>query len=372
MTYRRALGAGFCSALLLGLAWGCAAADDSSNGPPIGGGGNGAGGAGSDNDASVIMPDSGTQDSGKLALNPLCGVDPFCVPDLVGSCSSYTPAPSSLEDASAGSNDASVGQAGARGEGGSSGDSAGSASPSAGAAGDSAAGAGGDSAASSAGAGGTAGVAGSAGESGAPAVTPSQYSCQVQRSASDPKVPFSSCSRAGPGGDNAPCLTSNDCQAGFGCVGDQTTGLCQKYCCQDANDCKAGTYCAERPMRDATINEKGVSDRTTLLIPVCVQAENCDLSAPYPCPKGSECACPSGTACVVVRSDGTTTCAKPGSGKVGDDCPCAWGHVCSAATNKCLLLCDTQDSACGDGKCQSASQLPDGWGVCVGGTPSGG
>ncbi len=129
-------------------------------------------------------------------------------------------------------------------------------------------------------------------------------------------------------------------------------------------------------MRDATINAlaKGASTaRASLLIPVCVHAENCDLSAPYPCPRGSECACKSGTACLVVRSDGTTTCAVPGTGKVGEACPCAWGHVCSAATNQCLELCYTRDSGtCGDGKCQAASELPDGWGVCVGVTPGGG
>lgn len=366
MTYRRALCAGFCSALLLGLAWGCAAADDSMTGSPAGGGNSGIVGPGNDNDASVLMPDSGAQDSGMLRLNPLCGKI-FCVPDLAMSCAMFTPPASSDEDASVSSDGSVTGQAGAKGDGGAGGDTAAAVSPggAGGAGGDNA---GGDSASSAAGAGGgAAGAAGAAGESGALPTTPPAYGCHVQRSADDPKVVFSACALAGPGAENAPCLTSNDCQPGFGCVGDQNTGLCQKYCCQDANDCKTGTYCAERPMRDATINDKGVSDKTALMIPVCIHAENCDLSAPYPCPKGNECTCRTGTACMVVRSDGTTTCAVPGTGKVGDACPCAWGHVCSAATNQCLQLCSTRESTCGDGRCQSASQLPDGWGVCVGG-----
>ena len=188
--------------------------------------------------------------------------------------------------------------------------------------------------------------------------------------------PTSSCALAGLGGENAPCLTANDCRPGLGCVGDQNAGLCQRYCCQDADDCEPGTYCAERPMRDAVVNEipKGASTaRVSLLIPVCAHAENCDLGAPYPCPKGSQCACAPGTACLVVRSDGTTTCAVPGTGKVGEACPCAWGHVCSAASNQCLELCNTRDGqSCGDGKCQAASELPAGWGVCVGVTLGGG
>lgn len=370
MTYRRALCAGICSALLLGLAWGCAAADDSLNAAASGGGSNGTAGTGNDKDAAGFTPDSGAQDSGMLGLNPLCGMI-FCVPDSSMSCAKFTPPVSMGEDASVSDDASGMSQAGAKGEGGAGGDTAAAVGPggAGGAAGD---GAGGDSATGALGASGAGGIAGAAGESGASPTTPPAYGCHVQRSADDPKVVFSACAIAGPGGENAPCLTSNDCQPGFGCVGDQNTGLCQKYCCQDANDCKTGTYCAERPIRDTTINEKGVSDKTTLMIPVCVHAENCDLSAPYPCAKGSECTCKTGTACMVVRADGTTTCAVPGTGKVGDSCPCAWGHVCSAATNQCLQLCSTRESTCGDGRCQSASQLPDGWGVCVGGTTSGG
>jgi hypothetical protein len=365
MIFRRALLAALSTAALLGFAWGCAAADDSGTTSPSGGSSNGD--VDASNDGEVIKTDTGARDSGQLRLNPLCGKpdsDSSCVPDSPMSCGVFTPPVVPSEDASPSDDAASSGQAGARGEGGAGGDSAGPAASS---------GAGGDGGAS--GAAGDGGASGAGGAAGAAPVTPPKYSCQVQRAETAPYEAFSRCALAGSGAESAPCLTSSDCQAGLGCVGDQNAGLCQKYCCQDADDCEAGTYCAERPMRDKTTNElpKGVTDTRRLLIPVCVHAGNCDLSAPYPCPKGSECACAAGTACLVVRADGTTTCAVPGAGKVGEACPCAWGHVCSAASNRCLELCYTRDSgACGDGRCQSASELPDGWGVCVGVTPSGG
>jgi hypothetical protein len=364
MNFRRAFLAVFSSAALLGLGWGCSAAGDPGGDTPAGGGNTGLMEAG--NDLSVITPESGDLDSGKLRQNPLCGkpdAQSSCVPDSTISCAKYSPPLIPSGEAGAGAEAAaSGGQAGASGEGGTGGDNAGPA-------GSSAAGERGESGAT--GEGGAAGEGGGAGgASGASPVTPPKYSCQVQRAASDPFEAFSACAPAGSGAENAPCLTANDCQAGLGCVGDQNAGMCLKYCCQDADECGPGTYCAERPMRDSTTNSlpKGATDLSSLSIPVCVHAENCDLSAIYPCPRGRECACKAGTACLVVRSDGTTTCDVPGTGKVGDPCPCAWGHVCSAATGQCLQLCYTPDSAaCGAGKCQSAAELPEGWGVCIGG-----
>ncbi|HEY3252838.1 MAG TPA: hypothetical protein VGJ91_02785 [Polyangiaceae bacterium] len=354
MTFRRSLLAAFSTAVLLGLAWGCSTADNSGTRSPTGAGGNGVVEPG--DDASVmIMPDGSAQDAGQLGLNPLCGVGTACVPDLPMSCGDFTPSVMPSEDASVGA-DAAPSQMDASSEGGSGGDSAGPIDSS---------GAGGQGGAS--GAAGEAGSAGVVGASGAPPVTAPKYGCQVQRAESPASGAFFSCALAGLGGESAPCLTASDCQAGLGCVGDQNAGLCLRYCCQDADDCESGTYCAARPMRDRTTNASGGASET-LMIPVCAHAENCDLSSPYPCPNGSECACKSGTACLVVRSDGTTTCAVPGKGKAGDACPCAWGHVCSAATRQCLKLCYTRDSGtCGEGKCQAASELPDGWGVCVGG-----
>ena len=368
MTARRASLAVFSTALLLGLAWGCSAADNSRDFSPANGGGNSIGEGG--NNEQVLLPDSGTSgpDSG-IVLNPLCGKSPSCVPDLVQSCATYIPPPS--DDASPPGDPSTAGQSGEGGTGG----EAGARPVAGGGGGGGASGATDGGAAGAGGVAGEAGAGGAGGQAGAPMAEQPKFGCQVQRVEDSPTSVVSQCAVVGLGGDSAPCLTSSDCQAGFGCVGDQNSGLCQQYCCQTGDRCAQGTYCAERPLRDAATNAaaKGGASAATLLIPVCVPAENCDLNAPYPCTEGTQCACKSGTACLVVRSDGTTTCATPGAGKVGEACPCAWGHVCSAATNQCLKLCYTRGAAsCGDGKCQSASELPDGWGVCVGATSSGG
>ncbi len=334
------------SSALLALAYGCAASSDDDVGSSNGGGSGGMSEAGLAE--RVLGSDTSPQDDGSLRLNPLCGHDPQCVPDDYLACAGYVlpQLPSSGAPTTS-----QAGAAGATGDGGSSSsDNVGS-------------GFGGNMSATLPDDGGSGGATGASGAAGAPSA---RFGCQVQRAVAAPASVVSQCGVVGLGGSNAPCLTSSDCQAGFGCIGDQSSGLCQRYCCQDADACGPGTYCAERPLRDAVINAQGATGHS-LVIPVCVPAENCDLGAPYPCPAGLSCTCGKGTACLVVRADGTTTCAVPGSGKVGDRCPCAWGHVCSAATDQCLKLCYTRDAAaCGTGKCQSATELPDGWGVCVG------
>lgn len=273
---------------------------------------------------------------GPVHLNPLCGVDSRCTPDDLMACASYHPPLPPM--AAAGASASSGGDANASG--------------------------------TEAGAGGANGRGAEAGSGGEGVVLPTMYGCQVQRAAEQMGSVLAQCSLAGTGAANAPCLTSSDCQAGFGCVGDESSGLCERYCCQDADACEHGTYCAERPMRDAVVNAQaqGSGDTSTApMIPVCVPAVNCDLAEPHPC-MGKQCVCTGDTACLVVRSDGTTTCAVPGSGKAGDACPCASGYLCSAATSRCLQLCYTRDAgACGTGKCQAASELPDGWGLCVDG-----
>jgi hypothetical protein len=337
------------------LAYGCASSNDGNAGQFGGGGGGGIGEAGMDEqhfgtDASVENPD------GSLDLNPLCGVvtPQTCVPDNVQACATYVPPalPDAGQQPNQPGSSAQAGAAGAAGEGG--------AGFSSSVGGDGGYGAGisatlpGDGGADSAG--------------GAPSAPTMKFGCQVQRSADAQQSVVAQCSVAGPGGSNAPCLTSGDCQAGFGCVGDQGTGLCQRYCCKDADACLPDTYCTERPLRDAVTNAASSAAVSPLMIPVCVPAENCDLNAPYPCTAGTQCACKAGTACLVVRADGTTTCAVPGKGKAGDACPCAWDHVCSAAAdNRCVKLCPTSgDAGCDNGgKCQSNADLPDGWGVCV-------
>jgi len=405
MSARRASLAALCTALLLGLAWGCAAASSADGFVPGSGGNTGIAEAGFD--SQVLSPDGGlSDDAGTLHLNPLCGNElSTCLPDSAQSCSRYTPPAAPEADASLGPDGPTPvpdsGQGGSSGRsavpGGSTGSgaassSSGDASGAGGAAGEGsavsaagaagAAGASGTTGSSAAGtpsvddSGGAAGMFAAAGSSGAPTALPPAYGCQVRRVEGAKTSVVAQCSVAGPGGANSPCFSASDCQSGFGCVGDQNAGLCQQYCCQSRDLCGKGTYCADRPLRDATVNAlpKGgtQASRDALLIPVCVPAENCDLGTTYPCASGAQCACQSGTACMVVRSDGTTTCAVPGAGKVGDRCPCAWGHVCSASTNQCLKLCYTRDAtSCGDGKCQASAELPDGWGVCVGSAAGG-
>jgi hypothetical protein len=81
---------------------------------------------------------------------------------------------------------------------------------------------------------------------------------------------------------------------------------------------------------------------------------------------------------MVVRADGTTTCRVPGTGEQGDPCSvgpgativtaCAWNHVCSSVTQKCVKICniDAAEDECAPQKCQASSELPQNFGVCVG------
>jgi len=365
---RRAGFTAFAAACLLGLAWGCSAADNSPASRA------GAGGTTSvtdgGNDEYVLRPDGNPDQAGEsgLKLNPLCGKKPVCVPDDPNACVGYV-APSagaSAGGATGGSAPTGFGgqspNAGGLGDGGAAGE------PSFGGGGTGGAIAGGGAAGE-----GGASEAGAAGQpigAGGAAESPT-YGCQVQLvTVGTSSTLTSQCAPAGTGATDAPCISSADCAAGLGCVGDQTSGLCEPFCCSgDTLSCGTGTYCAERTLRDARASN--TSSAAAPLVPVCVPAQNCDLSVPYPC-TGAQCQCQNGTACLVVRSDGTTTCAMPGAGKAGDACPCAWGLVCSAATKQCVTLCYTRGAAtCGTGKCQASADLPDGFGVCVGGSDSG-
>ena len=169
--------------------------------------------------------------------------------------------------------------------------------------------------------------------------------------------PVRACGLAGAGKGGAPCTSAADCAQGYACISEGDAGVCQRYCCTGAEraGCAPGDYCAPRTLVEADLK-----------VPVCVRADNCSLSEPNPCPEGEDCRCAEGTACLVVRGDGTTTCIEPGTGAAGGACPCAWGHVCSQASHTCLKLCETVSSdQCGDGVCQASATLPDAWGVCI-------
>ncbi|HEX4335448.1 MAG TPA: hypothetical protein VH062_06010 [Polyangiaceae bacterium] len=192
-----------------------------------------------------------------------------------------------------------------------------------------------------------------------------RFACQVVRDNSG--GPVHQCVPSGLGGNRSPCKSVGDCAPGLACVGTDQTGQCLPYCCQSSTVCGPDTFCAERPLLDASTTGKA------LAVPVCSPGEDCALLEPFPC-VGDGCSCndPANTACTVVRADGTRGCVTPGSGKVNDRCPCAAGYYCSLATSSCVKVCKTDgmDDRCAPGKCQAAAGFPVGFGLCVGYVPT--
>ena len=192
------------------------------------------------------------------------------------------------------------------------------------------------------------------------------YACQV--SADSNGNASHKCIQSGTGDDGAPCSSTSDCRAGFACVGETGAGECRPYCCDmDANTCGAPqdgstgkTFCGERLLLEP-------GREPTLRVPVCIPAEACSLDELYPC-TGSSCRCAADQTCTVVA--GTTGCVTPGTGKVGEACPCAARFFCSSQ-NQCVKICKTApgEGDCTPGKCQATAGFPDGWGVCVGLAP---
>jgi hypothetical protein len=319
----------------------------------------------------VVKPDnSGLAGADGNSLNPLCGVG-TCIPDEQSAsvCRTYVP-PSPATGAGGEAGQSTGGEAGQGG--------AGTRETSAGAGGEAGASTGGapaqggEGGANHAEAGqagapvGGASIGGEAGQSGAggAATSTATYGCQV---VFDGAQKSRQCQLAGTGDQKAPCFSAADCKPGLACVTDGEAGRCLPYCCRGDDSCAAGTYCAERRLRKATSNA-GADEPPQ--VPVCVPADDCSLDEPYPCPEGMDCRCASGTACLVVRADRTTACLMPGKGQQGEGCPCAWNHVCSSVTNKCVKICRTDPTKndCGKQKCQASSELPQNYGVCVGPT----
>jgi hypothetical protein len=345
-----------CSSFTWVMAGGCSASnDDASQGPR--GGSNAGTGGGTQGDPMKVAPGaSGTGGGLMTELNPLCGdaTAGTCRPDSKRACDGYVP-PEPGAGGAGGAGGAAAGGAsgaggaeqsgGASGEGGEGGEGGGSS------------GAGGEGASGSP-------SGGAAGAAGAGPTTPGElaaYSCQVTRASGQLSR---QCVPAGTGELNAPCFSAADCAASYACVTENDAGRCLRYCCAQDTQCTSGTFCSERQLR------KAPSDTTSAeppRVPVCVPADGCSLEEQFPC-VGSDCRCKGDTACMVVRNDGTTTCMKPGMGQQGDACPCAWNHVCSSVTNKCIKICPTDPTKnyCGEQKCQASSELPPNFGVCVG------
>ncbi len=337
-------------ALSLSFAWvlagGCAS---SSKDSASSSGGNTTGGTtgGTQGTPTKLMPDASGIDGGLVNdLNPLCGGPEVgaCSPDSDSACSDYVPpilgaaggaAGGQSAGGEAGMSGAATGQAGASGANGT----------------------------EVGGAGGTSGGAGGEGGNGndkPPGLA--AYSCQVVRESGRLAR---QCVTAGTGGENAPCFSAADCRPKFACVTAGDAGRCLPYCCDQNSTCTSGTYCAEQPLRKSAAD---TSNAEQPHVPVCVPADACSLEEQFPCPAGSDCRCKGDTACMIVRDDGTTTCLKPGTGRQGDACPCAWNHVCSSVTHQCIKICHTDPTKndCGTQKCQASSELPPNFGVCVG------
>lgn len=172
-----------------------------------------------------------------------------------------------------------------------------------------------------------------------------------------PKGPERACEATGSGVTGSPCMASSDCAPGLACVGPKHGGVCRPYCCGDVEACPSRTHCEVRELRD------DADEASPMGIPVCVPAMDCKLLEHEPCAS-------LGLVCGIVRADGTTSCVPPGTGKLDEPCPCAFGYVCAKSQNKCLKLCHVNlaSAECPGGTCQGGTgELPPGIGVCVGG-----
>jgi hypothetical protein len=388
MTYR-----GISGWVLIGLvggalAQGCGASADS---PPRSGSGGTLGSAGKDAGSMTVDPPPQAGTDGESPYNVLCGIpDKGCVPDQESSCSKVIVAGAGGTGVAGGGSSASGGGgSGGVAEGGTSQGGAGAGAGESGG-GDAPGGQGGEGQAGGAGESSLGGAPGAAGE---PAVSGTGggsgrggsggqtaggagrdpgvmlqplASCQVRED--NKGRPIAECSAGGLGIEGSACFSGADCEPGLGCVG-EGPGRCRRYCCEGPTTCLGETdrHCTEQPLAASPPTSK------TLMVPVCMPAIQCSLAEPYPCEQAGTCSCPEKSACVVVRDDGLTSCVPEstlpdeGKGVEGTACPCAWGFVCSHATEECVKLCQVvAPTECESRRCQASPSLPDGWGTCVG------
>ncbi|MGD0527966.1 MAG: hypothetical protein ABSE49_22725 [Polyangiaceae bacterium] len=160
------------------------------------------------------------------------------------------------------------------------------------------------------------------------------------------------CEPAGTAGDGSWCKSSDECQAGFDCVG---SGTCQHYCCSGNTECGpelpqavADEFCDIQPTTQAT----GIE------IPVCMP-----IHPPGGCQLLDPSACSTTETCSVVRDDGSTSCVGIGGAKAGQPCDkehCAASLACLGAVGSrtCYQLCDTSTAQ----QCSTTQQ-------CKGGLP---
>ena len=175
------------------------------------------------------------------------------------------------------------------------------------------------------------------------------------------------CSLAGTGLAGDSCASDASCSAGHLCVQDNTVeidsssesvGRCRRVCCSGVDACDASEACIGRKQANW-----GGS------VPVCEPIRNCQLSSSVSCANSQfgceQQECGLGDTCSVVSEMGETSCIPAGQGRNNDACPCQAGYFCSASSNSCVPMCELSKDECGDGKCQSVSNFPEGWGLCV-------
>ncbi len=162
------------------------------------------------------------------------------------------------------------------------------------------------------------------------------------------------------GGDGG--LPASDCGPGLACVrlAPNAPGQCQRYCCLFSTACQPGYWCAQRPFFES------VGAPFSQQVPVCIKGDGCTLLEPGQCPNTANedlapvcvLAAPQTTACDVIG---------PNNGREGQDCPCAEGYACIAATKTCRKICHLgADSECPSGTCTGGGDvLPPGFGLCV-------
>lgn len=187
----------------------------------------------------------------------------------------------------------------------------------------------------------------------------SQAGCDTEAGAPTACQPFPAgdagiqptCGTAGSKSANEACSSWIDCAPGFLC----TAGKCLRLCCGgDYTACPNGEHCFSSLL--IQVGDAGVASG----VMVCQPVGTCDVLTGKTCPAGQ--------ACHIVDPTGAVACIDEGTGKVGQDCPCAAGFTCVG--KKCTRLCRAIEGG-GDpwcpieeGRCVHFDRDPPGVGEC--------
>ena len=174
---------------------------------------------------------------------------------------------------------------------------------------------------------------------------PSPIACHVTL---DPTstITAPACAPSGTGMNGAQCLGSDDCAAGFECVG--SPGVCRRYCCGiPTTTCDTNFFCDIQTETSAG----------SVKIPVCEPVQPCQLM-------GGDVMCGQDETCGIVNDDdGTTSCLGVGPADVSESCDdthCKKDLVClgDIGSKKCFALCDKTHPSCSSSEtCKGAAPL---------------